>query len=132
MSYQLRDEDVVWDAFSSTNIVIADLKSGSYATLLGDGAELFWNLLMNQMSLHKILEVCKSYFKEFGKDEAKSLQSLITNLIQFELIKPQDSKEAAYDLPIHPPYQTFNLKLTTYDDMELLLTLDPIDELLEE
>jgi hypothetical protein len=132
MSYQLRDEDVVWDAISPTNVVIADLQNGRYSTLLGDGAEFFWNLLIEQTSLPIIVTICKEQFSQFDDKAKENINHVIEQLHSAEIIVSANPKATK---PIHSQHVVvtpFSIQLTQYDDMELLLKLDPIDQLIED
>jgi hypothetical protein len=132
MSYQLRDENVVWDAISPTNVVIADLENGRYTTLLGYGVEFFWNLLIEQQPISTILETLKEHFQQFDEKETLNVTSVVERLLLAEIITKAAPK------PTKPVYaqprftNVFQMELTEYDDMELLLKLDPIDQLLED
>lgn len=135
MPYKLRDDNIIWDAMSPQDIVIADLQKGRYTTLSGPGSEFFWNLLINQISIPEVTEICSRQFNQFNEKDEQRIKQIVVNLVESELlikIDQPDKKDISSILKNAPSFESFQVNLTLYDDMQTLLQLDPIDSMLED
>lgn len=134
MTYTLQNEDIIWDAMSPQDVIIADLQKGQYTTLSGIGAQFLWNQMINQNALTDIITACRHQFKKFNSADEKAIDEMITSLLEAGILKHAAQTALANDeeQKQSEPFEFFQVTLTQYDDMQTLLKLDPIDNLLED
>lgn len=132
MSYKLRDDHIIWDAMSPQDVIIADLLTGCYSTLSGEGAEYLWSLLINHLSEEQIHVQCRQQFNHFTKESEEQIQLILTNLCMSGILVPHSEGASSYQASQTKPLNNFAVVLTKYDDMQTLLQLDPIDTMLED
>ncbi len=134
MAYTLHRQDIVWDAMSPSDVIIADLQKGRYSTLSGIGAEFLWNHLIGQnASSDEIIQICRSQFNDFNDQDAEKVQEIITCLLQEGILAPGSRTEPESSV-VNPekPFDSFQIRLSQYDDMQTLLLLDPIDNAVDD
>lgn len=133
MPYTIRDENVIWDAMSSENVIIADLKTGEYSTLTGRGSELFWSMIVNGESSEQIVNKFNKAFQNFSTENKRDLEKIIFNFKEANLIIETSNQNRCVETDITKlDLGDFNIELTRYNDMQNLLQLDPIDNMIED
>ena len=131
----INNEDVIWDAITPQDVIIADLKKGRYSTLSGVGSKFIWERLVNQISKDEIIATCKSQFKMFDSKDVEEIDNIIRQLLDEDILKKSDVSFCQKNAQINVPeaqFESMQVKLTQYDDMQTLLKLDPIDNILED
>ena len=121
--YRLNHPPVVAEMIEGEGVAI-DLKSGRYFSLLGPAAEI-WRCLLAGYSMSEILAAADNA----GAAEAESLRRFIEKLLGEGLICSHDEAAPAQPLAPLEPWGPEALKVESFNDMQDMLTLDPIHEI---
>lgn len=110
-------------------VVIVDLRSGYYYSLLGASAEV-WMLLDSGAAISEIATVVAERYQLTADEVAPPVSQLVAELMQDGLIR---ASSAVFYSPISlPPLVTkapfAKLELGRFTDMRDLILLDPIHE----
>jgi hypothetical protein len=121
--YRLNHPPVVAEMIEGEGVAI-DLKSGRYFSLLGPAAEI-WRCLLAGYSVSEILVAAGNP----GDAEAGSLRRFIEKLLGEGLICSHDEAAPAQPLAPVEPWGAEALEVESFNDMQDMLTLDPIHEI---
>lgn len=121
--YRLNHPPVVAEMIEGEGVAI-DLKSGRYFSLLGPAAEI-WRCLIAGYSASEILGAAG----EASEIRTESLHQFIANLLDEGLICSHDEAGPVQPLAPLEPWGAEALKVESFNDMQDMLTLDPIHEI---
>jgi hypothetical protein len=131
-----RDRDAALRAASANvhskvfddEVVVLDMKSGTYFSLRGSGVDI-WRLIEENASCAGIVEALEARFEASDSQIATAVEALIVELTEAGLIVTDTSiesgggpPEVAEKAPFAPP------EVERFTDMQDLLLLDPIHE----
>lgn len=122
MSYQIKNQAIIHE-FLDDEAIIANLETGVYYSIRGNGIPVWQCVLAGQEVDAIIQQVNQTY----GRDLAKEVRAFIHRLLEEELIVEKVSAEATVCTPVWPK-DWHLLALEKYDEMQNLLALDPIHE----
>ena len=134
MSYMINGEDVIWDAMTPEDVIIADLGKGRYSTLSGVGSKFLWERVINKVSKADIIVSCQNQFKNFNNRDIESIEHIMSQLEYEGIIKKSDASIPIEKLTFSSPgvkFESMNIRLVQYDYMQTLLKLYPIDNIIE-
>ncbi len=134
VSLRINSPSVVQDTIDG-EVVIVNLKSGSYYSLDGVGADI-WSFLEQGNTVDQIVERMARKYDGSRSDIQKGVNTLVTELQGEELVVPARTKASLVSgeakteqSPTGSPRPRFlNPKLQKYTDMQDLLLLDPIHD----
>ena len=121
--YRLNHPPVVAEMIEGEGVAI-DLKSGRYFSLSGPAAEV-WRCLIAGYSASEILAAAG----EVSESRTESLYQFIARLLSEGLICSRDEAAPAQPLAPLAPWSAEALKVESFNDMQDMLTLDPIHEI---
>ena len=109
-------------------VVVLDMKTGTYFSLRGSGVEI-WTLIEENASSARIVEALEARYDAPGSEIATAVYALVDELTEAELIvgdtsidfggpAPQVAEKAPFSVP----------EVERFTDMQELLLLDPIHE----
>lgn len=121
-------------------LVIINLDSGHYYSVIGSGPEI-WTLLLDGGSLSQIIKQLENSYPSKIDEITKSVTDFVDQLIAEALIVPANSGSASQDNVDSLPQKTDNNQsdnatstdfqspvIEKFTDMEEMLLLDPIHE----
>jgi hypothetical protein len=109
-------------------VVVLDMKSGTYFSLRGSGVDI-WRLIEANASCAGIVEALEGRFDASGSEIATAVDALIAELTEAELIAADTSIESAGPPPEIAEKAPFPApEVERFTDMQDLLLLDPIHE----
>ena len=121
--YELNNPPIVAEMIEDEGVAI-DLKSGRYYSLLGPAAQI-WRHLLSGYSPAEILASAGAA----SEAEAGALSRFVATLRDEGLIRPRRGSAPSQALPPMAPWGAEALKLESFNDMQDMLTLDPIHEI---
>ncbi len=131
----INQRDVIYETFDD-EVVLINLDNGNYYSIADTAAQV-WSFIEAGYSVDDIVNEMAQLYQGGEEDIEGAVNAFISELIQDELIRPNQGMEAegherkevkpvhkgdAREKPFVPP------KLNRYTDMQDLLLLDPIHE----
>lgn len=126
---------IVHDTFDGETILV-NLKNGNYYSFDKLGA-VIWELIENNVSLNKIIEIINGKFPESGKKAEADIDAFIQNLLKENLLIEDSGSDSATTTTDNQFAETFINKriamyeppvMSKYADMQDMLLLDPIHD----
>ncbi len=105
-------------------VVAIDLKSGRYFSLFGPATEI-WRHLVAGYSPAEILAAANGG----SEGQTACLHRFVAELVDEGLICPRDDAGPSEPLPAVIPWQDGALKVEGFNDMQDMLTIDPIHDI---
>ncbi len=129
--YHVRPSGVVHEVFED-EVVIVNLDSGDYYSLLGPGVPL-WDCLLAGCTVGEIVGVLRSRYEGSSDEIEASVRTLIGELEGEDLIVSGETGEPSSSLPDASSHDGdkphfIAPSLNRYSDMRDLLLIDPIHE----
>lgn len=120
--YQINRPRIV-DEHVDGEYIIIDTQSGSYYSFEGPAAWI-WDQLVRGRSEDQILEIARS-----GGGSETHVRGFIAGLLKESLILASGPQPENANLPDPVPFQTGELILKKFDDMQEYLLADPIHDI---
>jgi hypothetical protein len=131
--FQVNKPNVIHEVFDD-EVVIINLKTGSYFSLQKTGAEV-WILLDSGATFEEIVERIAQRYEATPRDIENSVRALLEEIQREDLMAPRTGTAESMEpsTQIQNPRANARLafetpRLQKYTDMEELLLLDPIHE----
>ena len=136
--YKLANSGVIWEKIGD-QIVMANLDSGRYCNVSEASGVVVWELMMMGCSLELIHQKMPQYFTNYDDFCINQVNGFLLQLVEYDFIsvttvsdvKTEMYVDAHLDKNIFPTV-FLPPKLLSYDDIDTLLLLDPIDDYVEE
>lgn len=129
-AFRINRPNVVSESFES-EVVIVNLDSGCYFSLLGSATTLWLQLERNAMTIKCAEAILEQTYDCDGIDIAGEISSFLSRLIKENLIVAENLES---DLGLPSPEQTIHKRpfetpiLEAFTDLQELLLLDPIHD----
>ncbi len=127
--YQIDQPSVVSETIDD-EVVILDLRAGLYFSITGLGAAI-WNALVAGHAVEAILAAASTAFPEHASEVGPAVSQFVARLVEQKLLLPAASPAVAPADALHLGGAFAAPVLSSYEDMEDLLLLDPIHDVEE-
>jgi Coenzyme PQQ synthesis protein D (PqqD) len=131
MRHRVNSPNVIHETIEG-EVVLIDLKTGTYYSLRGVGAAI-WQGIVAGADGERIAAELRRRYDASEEQTAAAVQGLIGELERESLIRIHDGEHEAAELPVfengagpHAPFETPSLEKHT--DMQDLILLDPVHE----
>ena len=127
--FEIAGQDIVHETIEG-EVVIVNLENGFYYSTEKTGCHV-WNMLLAGFSLGEIVEALGSHFPEPGAEIGASCRSLVSDLLDENLIvrSSVSGDRAGVEIPGLDPEAGFTPPvLEKHKEMQDLLLVDPIHE----
>jgi hypothetical protein len=112
-------------------VVIVDLKAGIYNSITGSGT-VVWQALSAGQLRDEVVKTLLDWFDVSADEAAPEVDLVLRKLVEGALIRPRnsnDSQRSQANLPIPAHKAPFERsQITSYNDMEDVLRLDPVHD----
>jgi hypothetical protein len=126
MAYRTASTAIIHELLDS-EIIIANLDSGSYYSLRGSGVPI-WQLLMAGYDAHAIVSL---FSQRFSLDCQEPIDAFIQSLVKEDLIRGASIEQKLTDsnsLALVWPSEFKSPLFEKYEEMKNLLMLDPVHD----
>lgn len=129
----LASDSIIWENIGG-QIVTADMSSGVYCNIEAGSGVATWNLLLSGMSCTQVKDALKAHYNSVPSDFDGDIDGFIEILTARQIWKksdtPQDIEEPiSQSVSAHDESQDYKKPtIISYDDIDTLLQIDPIDD----
>lgn len=137
VTYELASHGVIWEKIGN-QLMMANLDSGRYCNVHEHSGVLVWELIMAGFSQEVIHEKLSNYFENYDSLAIKQINEFLAKLVALNFISVVQGNSEKTNIINNELAEGNHIekftepKLLTYDDIDTLLQLDPIDDQVEE
>jgi len=126
-------DSVIWEVIGH-QVVAANMSSGIYCNIQSGSGVVLWHLLLSGLTIPEIEPLMNIHYQDIPGDFSSHLHSFVTQLIDASMWKLSNVM-AVLEEPISRVIADYDTELRytkpviiTYDDLDTLLQIDPIDD----
>jgi hypothetical protein len=130
-------DSVIWEVIGH-QVVTANMSSGIYCNIESGSGIVLWHLLLSGLTIPEIEPLMKNHYQNIPENFSSHMDSFITRLIDASIWK-RSNNMAVVEEPISQVIADYDAEITykkpaiiTYDDLDTLLQIDPIDDEISE